>query len=104
MIQPLRTVHRHVFVALAFVLPAVLVAGLGARHAPLPSHIPSIALPSSAYLVRKSGTLWQEHSIGTEFYRNSYRPGEILPRATLTEAFRAVTISFGHLADGCAPK
>jgi len=32
MIQPLRTLHRHVMVALAVVLPAAFVAGLAARR------------------------------------------------------------------------
>jgi hypothetical protein len=32
MIQPLRTAHRRLFVALAFVLAAILLIGLGARR------------------------------------------------------------------------
>ena len=32
MIQPLRVVHRRAFVALALVLPAILLIGLGARR------------------------------------------------------------------------
>ena len=32
MIQPLRAVHRRAFVALAVVLPAILLIGLGARR------------------------------------------------------------------------
>ena len=32
MIQPLRAVHRRAFVALALILPAILLAGIEARH------------------------------------------------------------------------
>ena len=77
MIQPLRTVHRRAFVALAFVLAAVLVAGLGARLPRVPSRVQVFQLPSSAYLVRKSDTLWQTHTIQTEFYSDSNRSGDI---------------------------
>jgi hypothetical protein len=78
MIQPLRTVHRRAFVALAFVLPAVLVAGLGARHPRVPSPVQIFQLPSSAYLVDKSGRLWRRHTIQTAFYRDANLSGDIL--------------------------
>ena len=77
MIQPLRTVHRFGFVALAFVLPAVIVAGLAARRPRLASGSPPAQLPASAQLVRKSGALWPKHAMRTEFYSDSDRPGEI---------------------------
>jgi hypothetical protein len=77
MIQPLRTVHRLAFVALACVLPAVIVAGLAARHPRLSSGPPLVKMPSSAHLVRTSGTLWRKHAMRTEFYSDSTRPGEI---------------------------
>ena len=86
MIQPLRTVHRRAFVALALVLPAVLVAGLGARRPRVPSRLHVFQLPSSAYLARKSDSLWREHSIETEFYLNSNRPGEILVALHISQA------------------
>jgi hypothetical protein len=75
MIQPLRAVHRRAFVALAFVLPAVLAAGLGARRPRVPSDVRFGQVPGSAHLVRKSDALWQKHSIQTEFY--SDRSGDI---------------------------
>jgi hypothetical protein len=77
MIQPLRTVHRRAFVALAFVLAAVLVAGLEARRPPVPSRVEVLQLPSSAYLLRKSDTLWRKHSMQTAFYSDSTRIGDI---------------------------
>jgi hypothetical protein len=77
MIQPLRTAHRFAFVALAFVLPLVIVAGLAARRPRLASGSPPVQLPASAQLVRDSGTLWPKHSMRTEFYSDSDRPGEI---------------------------
>ena len=77
MIQPLRTAHRFAFVALACVLPAVIVAGLAARSPRLASGSPPGQLPASAQLIRKSETLWPRHAIRTEFYSDSDRPGEI---------------------------
>lgn len=39
MIQPLRTIHRRAFVALTFVLPAILFVALGARHTVPPARL-----------------------------------------------------------------
>ncbi len=77
MIQPLRTVHRRAFVALAVVLPAILLVGLRARHPSQRSSAPAARLPASAYLVRKSESLWQKHTIQSEFYSVSKSPGDI---------------------------
>ena len=77
MIQPLRTVHRFAFVALAFVLPVLIVAGLASRHPQVVPGSPPVQLPASAQLIRDSGTLWPKHSMRTEFYSDSSRPGEI---------------------------
>ena len=69
MIQPLRTVHRRAFVGLAFVLPAILWAGLGARPRPTPlATAHAVQLPPSAYLMRRSDRLWHRHAIQSEFY------------------------------------
>jgi hypothetical protein len=71
MIQPLRTVHRRAFVALAVLLPAILVVGLTARRPRWhPGAIVS-QLPATAHLIRKSDGLWRKHAIETEFYRDS---------------------------------
>ena|SRR5208283_1720197 len=77
MIQPLRTVHRRVFVGLALVLPAILLVGLGARHPRPRWSVPAAQLPNSAHLLRKSDTLWQKQTIRSEFYSDSDRPGDI---------------------------
>ena len=76
MIQPLRTAHRFAFVALAFVLPLVIVAGLAARRPGLASGSPPVQLPDSAHLIRKSEALWAKHPMRTEFYSDSDCPGE----------------------------
>jgi len=69
MIQPLRTAHRRVFVTLAFLLPAVLLLGLGARR---PRVVADAAgqMPSSLHLMNRSDNLWQKHAIATEFYND----------------------------------
>jgi len=74
MIQPLRAVHRRAFVALALVLPAILLIGLGARR-PRPgpkTHAPDE--PDTGSMVKESSTLWQKHSIQSRFYRKPDRP------------------------------
>ena len=74
MIQPLRTMHRRAFVALALVLPAILLVGIEARRpgASLAERAPE--LPATAYLVRESNGLWTQHSIDTKFYGTSRSP------------------------------
>jgi hypothetical protein len=77
MIQPLRALHRRTFVALALVLPALLMIGIGARRPrPSPSaHGPEV--PATAYLVRESSGLWQKHAIQSKFYSKSDRPRDV---------------------------
>jgi len=77
MIQPLRTIHRRAFVALAFALPAVLVAGLGARHSLPHASMQAVQLPASARLVKGSGSLWRQHAIRSEFYAAPDQPQQI---------------------------
>jgi hypothetical protein len=77
MIQPLRAAHRRAFVALAFVLPAILVVGLGSRY-PRPSPKVSAAqVPASTHLVGTWDRLWQKHAIRTELYADSAHPQNI---------------------------
>jgi hypothetical protein len=71
MIQPLRSAHRRTFVALALVLPAILLAGIEARHPGTDVTERSPELPPTAYLVRESNGLWTQHSIATKFYSRS---------------------------------
>jgi hypothetical protein len=76
MIQPLRVVHRRAFVALALVLPAILLIGLGARRPGLDprAHPPA---PDTGNIVRESSDMWQKHAIHSNFYSRSDRPQDI---------------------------
>ena len=89
MIQPLRAVHRRAFVALALVLPAILVIGLAARRPRLDPSAHATDVPTSANIVRESGTLWQKHSIQSRFYSEPDRPLDtyvvLLPAERLNE-------------------
>jgi hypothetical protein len=76
MIQPLRTMHRRAFLALAFLLPLVIGAGLAARR-PRLTQGSVVDLPTSAYVVRKSGALWSKHVMPTVFYADSNGPADI---------------------------
>ncbi len=77
MIQPLRTVHRGVFVALALILPATILVGLRARPPRQQSTVSPAQLPNSAHLLRKADASWQGKKIRSDFYDDSGRPGEI---------------------------
>ena len=77
MIQPLRTVHRRAFVALAVVLPAILFAGIETRHPGTSVTRSAPVLPTTAYLLRESTGLWTQHSIDMKFYGSSRSPKEI---------------------------
>ena len=74
MIQPLRTVHHRAFVALALVLPAILLIGLGARRPRLGPTAHATDVPDTGNMVRESSTLWQKHSIQSRFYRKPDHP------------------------------
>src|SRR5882672_1927682 len=77
MIQPLRVVHRRAFVALAVLLPVILVVGLVARH-PRPGLGAQVRqLPASSQFVGGSIELWQKHAIRSKFYNTSNRPQDI---------------------------
>jgi len=68
MIQPLRTGHRRVFVALACTLPAILGLGLGSRRAHERNASAMELVPSARFVMKKSDRMWQQHAIVTEFY------------------------------------
>jgi len=74
MIQPLRTVHRRALVALALVLPAILLIGFGARRPRLGPSARATEVQDSENVVRESSTLWQKHTIQSRFYRKPDRP------------------------------
>lgn len=71
MIQPLRTVHRRAFVALALVLPTILLIGLGARRPGLGPSTRGIDVSGTSNILRESSNLWQKHSIQSKFYSRS---------------------------------
>ena len=89
MIQPLRAVHRRAFVALALVLPAILLIGLGARRPRLGPSAHATDAPDTGNMVREWGNLWQKHSIQSRFYRKPERPLDtyvvLLPAQELNE-------------------
>ena len=77
MIQPLRAVHRRAFVALALVLPAILLIGLGARRPGLGPRAHATRGPDTGNIVRESSNLWQKHAIQSKFYSRPDRPQDI---------------------------
>ena len=89
MIQPLRVVHRRTFVALALVLPTILLIGLGARHPHLGLSAHATEEPDTGNVVRESSNLWQKHSIQSRFYDKPDRPLDtyvvLLPAQELNE-------------------
>jgi len=89
MIQPLRAVHRRAFVALALVLPAILLMGLGARRPHLGQSAHNNDAPDTANMVMESSNLWQKYSIQSRFYRKPERPLDtyvvLLPAQELNE-------------------
>jgi len=76
MIQPLRTAHRRVFVALALILPAMLALGLRARPR-VTTGAMGTQMANSVSLVSSSDNLWQRHAIRTEYYRDTKRPPDL---------------------------
>ena len=89
MIQPLRAVHRRAFVALALVLPAILLIGLGARRPRLGPGAHATDVPGTGNMVSESSNLWQKHSIQSRFYSKPDRPLDryvvLLPAQELNE-------------------
>ena len=77
MIQPLRAVHRRAFVALALVLPAILLMGLGARRPGLDPRAHATNALDTGNMVEESGNLWQTHAIQSRFYSKSDPPQDI---------------------------
>ena len=77
MIQPLRTAHRRTFLALAFILPAILLVGLRARPPHVSRAFRVSDLPAGAYMVRESGGLWRKHAMQSMFYSMPDRPQDI---------------------------
>jgi len=110
MIQPLRAVHRHAFVALALVLPSILLMGLGARRPRDGSGAKATNGPGMGNLVSESSNLWQKHSIRSMFYSKPDRPLDryvvLLPTQALNEPdlllYWAATAPEGNVLPGDA--
>ena len=77
MIQPLRTVHRRAFVALAVVLPIILAVGFGARRPRLYPSARAAEISASAHLQKTSASLWRKYPTETAFYGDSNSPSQI---------------------------
>ena len=78
MIQSLRTVHRHAFIALAAMLPIILAAALIARHR-IPAVGPTIfSIPQDAIRLRQASATWNKNSFDTELYSEPKNPGGVL--------------------------
>jgi hypothetical protein len=77
MIQPLRAVHRRAFVALALVLPVILLIGLGARSSRPGAGTHIADVQTTASVVKESSNLWRNHTIHSTFYRRPDRSEEI---------------------------
>ena len=78
MIQPLRTVHRHAFIALAALLPIILAAALIARHR-IPAVRPAIfIIPQDAFRLSQASATWNKNSFDTEFYSEPKNPSGVL--------------------------
>lgn len=67
MIQPLRTAHRSAFVALALLLPTILIVGLGARTTQ--KTVVQVAQPKNL-----APTAWHNHTMRSEYGRDSNAP------------------------------
>jgi hypothetical protein len=74
MIQPLRAVHRRAFVALAIVLPVILLLGLGARRPLRGPNANATNAPGGAGKLMESSNLWRKHAIRSTFYIKPERP------------------------------
>jgi len=74
MIQPLRNVHRRAFLALAAILPTILIVGLIARHRNAPVAADTLEA-AEKMRASKVSSRWQKHSIDTYFYATPSHEG-----------------------------
>ena len=78
MIQPLRTVHRQAFIALAALLPMIVAAALIARHQ-FPTLRPATSrIPQDAIRLKQASATWTKNSFDTEFYSEAKNPSGVL--------------------------
>jgi hypothetical protein len=78
MIQPLRTVHRHVFIALAALLPIIVAAALIARHQVPGARPATFSIPQDAIRLKQASATWNKGSFDTEFYSEPKNPSQVL--------------------------
>ena len=78
MIQPLRTVHRHVFIALAALLPTILAAALTGRHQFPTTRPATFSIPQDTIRLKQASATWNKSSFDTEFYSEPKNPSEVL--------------------------
>ncbi|SRR5581483_3703033 len=78
MIQPLRTVHRYVFVALAALLPIIVAAALIARHQFPTARPATFSIPQDAIRLKQASATWNKNSFDTEFYSEPKNPSGVL--------------------------
>jgi len=77
MIQPLRTAHRRMFVALAFLLPAIMMAGLSSRHQIVWNAQRANQTSPSEKPIKSADGLWRTHAIQTEFFESGSESGRL---------------------------
>ncbi len=82
MIQPLRSAHRRTWLALAPVLPMVLIVGLMARR-PLPRSNSRITNSETQRAIRQTDDPWTKHKIHSVFLRDPSDPTSV--QVVLTE-------------------
>jgi hypothetical protein len=70
MIQPLRSANRRIWLALAPVLPTVLIVGLMARR-PLPDADSKINISEGRQVIRQTDDLWAKHKIHSVFLHDT---------------------------------
>jgi len=78
MIQPLRTVHRHAFIALAAFLPIILAAALIARHQFANVRPAVFSIPQNAIRLNQASATWNKNTFDTEFYSEPRNPSGVL--------------------------
>src|SRR5215470_5733745 len=76
MIQPLRSMHRRGWLALALVLPTVLVVGLTARR-PLSRADSKTYNSQPRQPIRQSDHLWAKHAIHSAFITDTSHPATV---------------------------
>jgi len=73
MIQPLRTAHRSIFLALAALLPTLIAAGVSSRRARIANGMPP--MPSLSAVLADSGSIfWNNTRMAAQVYPDSANP------------------------------